>query len=105
MLCRDNFVIINSDRLYFDWNEGKGRSGAHHLRRSGRTDRDSELYQYQCGDHVVSEYRDFPAVYQLWHDFGHMFLHGNRIRAECRASAEQISVEERAYHEYWTGCT
>ena len=54
----------------------------------GRTDRNSEFYQYQCGDDVVSEYRYFPSIHQLWSDKCSMLLYGNRFCPECRTSAK-----------------
>ena len=67
--------------------KAKDTGGRTHLRRSSRTDRNSEFYQYQCGDHDLSEYRTFPSVCKLWTDISRMLFHGNRICPECRITA------------------
>lgn len=67
-MCGHNFVIIDCDRMYCDRFKGKRHRRAHHLRGCWRTGRDSDIYQYQCGDRNFSEYRNIPSVCKLWTD-------------------------------------
>ena len=47
-------LLLICDRMYCDRFKGKRHRRAHHLRGCWRTGRDSDIYQYQCGD------RNFP---------------------------------------------
>ena len=85
-MCRYIFVIIDSDRLYSDRTKGEGHRGADHLWRSGITGRDSDIYQYQCHDDDLPEYRTFPSFCKLWPDLNCVLLYGDRVRTECRVT-------------------
>ena len=86
MLCRYIFVIIDSDRLYSDRTKGEGYRRTDHLWRRGITGGDSDIYQYQCYDDDLSEYRTFPSFCKLWPDLNCMLLYGDRVRTECRVT-------------------
>ena len=77
-----NFV-----RLYSDWFESERYGRSNYLWRHGRTGRDTELYQYRCGDDGSSEHGNLSPLRELWTDFRCVLFYGNRFRTECRFTA------------------